>query len=102
MATILTDDMTRLCGEIGTLRRGRKMLRQDLAHQTKTRAATVSQMHSDLSQTRLEAARKMRAGLADFTARLRREVGGQAREVQNDLAGVRRAWCGKKVSRAAR
>lgn len=96
---MLTDEVTRLCAEIGDLRRQRRALRTDLAQATQDRAATVSEMQAGLLRARAEMARKMRTGLVAFTSRLRKEVGDQGRGIRADIAGARRAWCGRKAFR---
>lgn len=99
---MLTDDMTRLGGEIGVLRRERETLRKDLAQGSRGRARAVSEMRTGFFHAHSEMARKMKAELRAFTTNLRREVGGQRQEFRADLAGAQRAWNGKKAFRAGR
>ncbi len=91
MATF-TDDVSRLCGEIRTLRGERQRFLKELAHQAKERAEGVLQMRSGFIEARAEMARKLKAQLLGFTTKLRREVGSQARQFQADLTGARRSW----------
>ena len=98
----LTADVTRLCGEIGALRKQRETLMKELADGTRGRGSAVSQMRTGFFQAHSEMARKMKADLRAFATKLRRGVGGQRQEFQADLAGARRVWNGKRAFRAGR
>lgn len=98
----LTDQMTRLHGEVVASRHERETLMRDLAWGRKDRRTTVSEMQSDFSAARAEMARKMKKNLRAFITNLKRAVGGQRQEFRADLASARRAWLGMRTSRAAR
>ena len=88
----LTEDMTRLCEEIQTLRANRDGLKKELAETTKARQVEVVKSCAAFADA---LARK--AGLAhdnrmSFLGHLQHRVSEQAREMQHDLAMVRRVW----------
>jgi cell division septum initiation protein DivIVA len=88
----LTEDMTRLCEEIQTLRANREGLKKELAEATKARQVEVVKSCAAFADA---LARK--AGLAhdnrmSFLGHLKHHVSEQAREMQDDLAMVRRVW----------
>lgn len=97
----MTEDITRLCGEIGSWRKGRETLLTSLAREKQDRHASVSAMRAGFSQAQSTMARKIRADLSAFLTGLRREVGGQRRAVRDDLGGASRAWNGQ-APRSAR
>jgi len=77
----LTDDMTRLCGEIVSLRGARKAFVKDLSHSTAALMANFHRAHQDM-------ARKTKAERRAAVAHLRKTMAA-------DLEGARRAWAGK-------
>lgn len=88
----LTEDMTRLCEEIQTLRTNREGLKKELTEATKAR-----QMEVVKSCAAFADALARKAGLAhdnrmSFLGDLKHHVSEQAREMQDDLAMVRRVW----------
>ena len=98
----LADEATRLCGEIGGLRREREAILKDLAQGTRDRSTAVSEMRTGFFHAHSVMARKMKADLRAFITNLKREVGGQRQEFRADLAGARRVWNGKRAFRAGR
>jgi hypothetical protein len=84
----LTEDMTRLCGEIVALRRGRKDFVKDLTH-------SVTAMKSNLRRARHEMARKTKAERRGAVSHLKKMVGAMRHAFAADLDGARRAWAGK-------
>jgi hypothetical protein len=84
----LTNDMTRLCGEITALRDSRAQARDDLKD-------TVSQMLTDLRNAQAEMAAKTKTELHDFVGNVKQVVTALREEFREDLAGARRAWCGQ-------
>ncbi len=93
----LTDDMTRLRGEIDALRATRSSLRQELTRGAKDLAAEVSAMRADFSAAHAEMAKKSGKSRAAYVARIKKRVGRMRREIASDLEGARRAWTGKGV-----
>lgn len=92
---MLTDDMTRLCGEIVAMRRGRGCLMSQLQCDTKGRRQAVVGFCADLSSARTTMAKRTKNERVAFVNGLKRWVGARRRDVRNDLAGARRAWAGK-------
>jgi hypothetical protein len=116
----LTESMTRLCGEIVTLRGARltfvRDLGQDVAamktefRRTHTEMARLSKaerqgfvkhlghevatMRAGFRQAHNAMARQTKAERRAAVNRLKKTVGGMRREFALDLAGAHRAWCG--------
>lgn len=91
---MLTDDVTRLCGEISSMRRARVAMKKGLACSTQDRRAAVSQMQAGFANAHGEMARQSKASRSAFVSNLKRAVAGKRREFRDDLAGARRAWLG--------
>jgi len=91
----LTDDMTRLRGEVDALRSDRGALMQELARGARDLAATVSAMQADFAAAHTAMARKSRRERISYVARIKKQVGRMRKETSSDLAGARRAWLGK-------
>ncbi len=89
---LLTDDMTRLCGEINALRRARGIFRKDLEKETRGRKIAVSEMRANFAFARADMARKTKVFLSNFVSSLKGGVGERRRQFRADLAGVHRAW----------
>ena len=94
---MLTDDMTRLCGEILSMRKMRGTLMNDLQRCAKGRKQAVAKLCAHLGSARVAMAKRTRHERVAFMNSLRRSVGAQRRDVRNDLAGARRAWAGKSA-----
>ena len=77
---MMTDDITRLRGEIITMRKVRDALMDRLVRDNKDRSPSVFQFRAHNRSAHAEMAKRINA---------------QRREVQKDLAGARRAWAGK-------
>ena len=90
----LTDDMTRLRGEVDALRSDRGALMQELARGAKDLASTVSAMQSDFAAAHATMAKKTGRARATYVARIKRQVGRMRKENASDLAGASRAWFG--------
>ncbi len=84
----LTEEMTRLCGEIVALRGARKGFVKDL---TQTTATMIGNFH----RSRKEMARKTKAERRAAVAHLKKTVGAMRNAFAGDLVGARRAWAGK-------
>jgi hypothetical protein len=92
---MLTEEMTRLCGEIVALRTHRGELLKTLGCETRDRSAAVADLCRQFHKARAGMARRMHHERASFLRNLRQGVNAQRREMSSDLAGVRRAWAGK-------
>lgn len=97
----LTNDITRLCGEITALRDSRAVLRTNLAQGREDREGTVSQMLADFRNTRKDVAERTQTELRNFVGtvkdavtELKQGVAVFQEEFLGDLTGARRAWCG--------
>ena len=91
----LTDDMTRLRGEVDALRSDRGALMQELARGARDLASTVSAMQADFAAAHAAMARKTGKARASYVARIKKQVGRMKKETAADLAGARRVWLGK-------
>ncbi len=91
----LTDDMTRLRGEVDALRSDRGALMQDLARGAKDLASTVSTMQADFAAAHATMARKTGKARVTYVARIKRQVGRMRKENAADLAGASQVWFGK-------
>ena len=93
----LTDDMTRLRGEVDALRSDRGALMHDLALGAKELASTVSAMQADFAAAHTAMARKTRRERGSYVAKIKKQVGRMRKENASDLAGAARAWFGKAI-----
>ena len=91
---MLTDDMTRLCGEILAMRRMRGSLVNELQSDTKERKQAVVELCAHLGRARTTMAKRTKDERVAFLDGLKRSVGAQRQDTRNDLAGARRAWAG--------
>lgn len=98
----LTDDMTRLCGEIEMMRRIRAALLGQLEDATRERRNAVSAMRADFAHTRAEMARTAKASRLTFVSGLKQAVAGQQHGLKKDVCGARRAWSGPTPARVRR
>jgi hypothetical protein len=97
----LTNDITRLCGEIAALRDSRAVLRNNLVQGREDRQGTVSQMLADFRNSRRDVADRTRTELQNFVGtvkdavtELKQGVAAFQEEFLGDLTGARHAWCG--------
>lgn len=90
----MTDDMSRLHGEISSLRRARGTFLKDLEKERCSRRLAVSEMQANFAFARTARARRMRADLSGFIGGLKSGINARRRELSTDRAGARRAWCG--------
>ncbi len=91
----LTDDMTRLRGEVDALRGERGALMQNLAQGAKDLASSVSAMQSGFAAALATMARKTGIARATYVATIKRQVGRMRKENAADLAGASQVWFGK-------
>jgi hypothetical protein len=92
---MLTEDMTRLCGEINAMRSMRGSMMTGLQHDAKELKQTVSELCAHFGRSRTTMAKRTKNERGAFLNNLKRSVGGHLRDTRNDLAGARRAWAGK-------
>jgi len=88
----LTEDMTRLCEEIQTLRANREGLRKELAETSKARQIEVVKSCAAFADALARKARLAHDNRISFLGHLKHRVSQQAREMQDDLTMVRRMW----------
>ncbi len=88
----LTNDLTRLCGEIRSLRRARQALMGGLAQSGKERKERTREMRQSLARARAGLDRSARAGRLAFLSSLKTASGRRRQEFRDEMAGARRAW----------
>ena len=88
----MTDDMTRLRGEVDALRADRGALMQGLANGAKELAIEVSAMQASFAKAHTAMAKKTRRELTSFVSGIEKKVGRMRKETAKDLEGARRAW----------
>jgi len=71
---ILTDDMLRLCHEIGAWRRGRKLLLKDLGRETKAMKSATAKMQGTMRRAHAQTAKETRQERQGFVAALNTQV----------------------------
>ncbi len=84
----LTEEMTRLCGEIVSQRGARQGFVKDLTSHVATMKANFHRAH-------LEMARKTKAERRAAMRHLKQTVGAIRHAFAADLQGARKAWAGK-------
>jgi uncharacterized protein YicC (UPF0701 family) len=101
MMNNLTNDITRLCGEIAALRDTRANLMSNLAEARTDMQAAVTRMLAGFGEARSEMAKQTKADLSGFVGRvkeavteLRQKVAKLQDEFRDDVAGAHRAWHG--------
>jgi KaiC/GvpD/RAD55 family RecA-like ATPase len=92
----LTDDMTRLCGEIVSLRNDREFLMAELASGARDLTDFVASMQADFCDARKKMAKKTKSERVAFVSGVKKKVMRMRKETNGDLAGARRAWSGKR------
>lgn len=93
----LTEDMTRLCSEIRSLRASRQMLRTALAEGNRERQMEAVELCADFANTLARRAERARANRQACLHSLKQTVASQARDIRASLAVVRRIWFGRAV-----
>jgi hypothetical protein len=101
MTSNLSNDMTRLCGEIAALRDRRGSLMSHLAETRAEMQAAVRQMVDGFGEARSGMSKQTKAELGEFVGRvkeavteLRQTVSRMQEEFREDLTGAHRAWHG--------
>lgn len=90
----LTDDMTRLIGEIHAGRAERSRMIRDIRHATAEMKHAVADMQAGFRSARADMARTQRRMLHGFMVGLRSRVAFLRKEMADDLAGAHRLWVG--------
>jgi hypothetical protein len=83
----LTDDMTRLVGEIHAGHDGRRRFMRDLK-------LTMAEMQAGFRSAHSDMARRQQRMLREFVSGLRAAVAGFRKEFAAELAGAHKAWFG--------
>lgn len=96
----LTDDMTRLVGEIHASRDDRGRLLRDLKHATVDMKRTVAGMQAGFRSHRVDMVRSQQRMLRGFVSGLRATVGGVRKECADDIAGAYKVWAGTVTAAA--
>ena len=91
---VLTDDITRLVGEITTGRRSRAELIKGLRRGAKDLGEEVLLMRSRFQQNHHNMARETRSERMYFVSGMDKTVTSLLQSFNSDLAGARRAWYG--------
>jgi len=91
---MLTENMTRLCGDILTMRRMRGNMMNELQRDTQGRKQAVVELCTNLGNARTAMANQTKNERLAFMNNLKTSIGAQRRDMRNDLAGARRAWAG--------
>lgn len=94
---MLTDDMTRLQGDIVALRNMRNSLINELEQGHRDRKRTISEMCVHFHDARSSMARAAKAARQAALHNLRRAIAAGRQAVRSDVAGVRRVWIRKNA-----
>jgi hypothetical protein len=92
---MLTDDMTRLCGEIHAMRKTRATMMKELQHGAKGLKQSVAKLCAHFGRARATMTKRTKNERVAFLNHLNRSVGALRQDVRDDLAGARRVWAGK-------
>ncbi len=84
---MLTNDMTRLCGEIRGMRGMRAGMMSDLQNGTRELKQTVAELCAHFHRARITMAKRTKNERLTI-------LNNRRRDMRNDLAGARRAWGG--------
>ena len=95
----LTDDMSRLSGEIGALRSARHTLMEDLRDGFESLRDGVEETLADIHGARMKMAKRTRADLGAFVSDLQDKVSNLRHVTAVDLAGAHTAFFGSHASR---
>ena len=90
----LTDDMTRLVGEIQTGHADRARAIQEAKRMTVEMKRAVAAMQTNFRSARAEMIRRQRRVLHGFVSGLRGTVAGLRKGFADDLADAHKAWVG--------
>jgi len=98
----LTDDMTRLVGEIHASRDDRGRLLRDLKHATAEMKQAVGRMQAGFRSQQADIVRRQQRMLRGFVSGLRSTVAGLRKECADDLGGAHNVWGGAAAAAATR
>jgi len=90
----LTEDMTRLVGEIHAGRDDRGRLMRDLKHATVDMKQAVAGMQAGFRSAHADMVRRQQRMLRGFASSLRGTVAGLRKEFADDLGGAHKVWAG--------
>ena len=90
----LTDDMTRLVGEIQTAHGERSRLVQELNRFARELQREGAQRRTGFRTAHAGMVRRQRQALRGFVSELTSTIGGLRRGFAGDVAGARKAWAG--------
>ncbi len=100
----LTDDMTRLCGEINGLRRTREAFIKELKHGVAMTKGAVAEMQASFHNAHADMAKKTKAERVTFIAKLKESVSERKKKVAkmrqkfaDEIEGARLAWFGRRA-----
>ncbi|MCL5966629.1 MAG: hypothetical protein M1550_05420 [Deltaproteobacteria bacterium] len=96
----VTEDITRLVGEIQGGHRDRQQMMQDLRRNAAERKREVKGMQAGFHAAHAEMSRRQKKALRDFAKGIEDKVCGLLKGFAGDLAGARRAWGGMTAERA--
>ena len=91
----LTDDMTRLRGEVDALRSDRGALMQALSRGVKDLASSVLAMRADFGAAHAAMAKRSKKDLVTYVSGISKRVTRMRSANAADLAGASRAWARK-------
>jgi hypothetical protein len=91
----LTEEMTRLCGEIVALRGARRDFLKDLSTDVAALKADFRQAHHEMTRTSKAGRQAANVDRQAAVAHLKKTVGDMRHAFAADLEGARRAWAGK-------
>ena len=94
----LTEEMTQLCAKIALLREKRTTLLNELAEGRDELVAGTRSMLADFRDARVDATRKVKTELHEFSSGLRNVVSRWRKDFGKDLAGQRQAFSGREAS----
>lgn len=97
---MLTEDMTRLSNEIGSLRRKRAGLIQQLVNGSRQRHKSVAEFRTNTNWNFNAAANALREKRNTGLDQLKQEVSKARRAMSEDLKGVRKAWAGEGTNQS--
>jgi hypothetical protein len=97
----LTEDMTRLVGEIHAGRDDRGRLVRDLKHATVEMKQAVAGMQAGFRSAHADMVRRQQRMLRGFASSLRSTVAGLRKGFADDLGGAHKVWAGAVPGTAA-
>ena len=91
---VLTEQVSRLCAEIRSLRGARQSLINGLVRCRKDRRNSLAEMRARFATAHAEMVRHTTTDRLAFLSGVRQTVASQRRDLRADLAGARCAWSG--------